>query len=440
MDELRKAPHGGGSPELAALDRDASLRGYWPGSAWPVECGGNRRQKLARSPGLGLKPNDRLTSTSRTNGRWNVMFVQRDPGELYLYSTDMMGTANPVGRVERVHPESLETEAVSPDLATGGHIWCGAIVVHENGDIYCANGRYVHRLDADCSVVAERELPTDGPHNGLLVTSDGMIVTKDIRLGPPSSVILLLDPARLDIVARVEAPEPSMGRIAIDGEWLYVPGTEHLFRYRVTAGELALDDSWSPRYRRPGGGLAWDSCLYDGSAWLMDNGDTEAVHMIVEAQPSGSRVAEVERLTRYDVAQGVIRVSTEDGGATSFEPFGAARGWIIAPPLVHDGLVICWDTGNSLLGAFRADTFEEVWRNTMCVSMQPVLYPDTGELVVDDQTGGAHAVVVDVRTGEERGRALTDCPMLPNGMFFTPGFERDLYMCEPLAVARVAAR
>ena len=40
-----------------AGDRDAAgpLPGYWP-SAWPVECGGNRRQKAVRGPGLALAP------------------------------------------------------------------------------------------------------------------------------------------------------------------------------------------------------------------------------------------------------------------------------------------------------------------------------------------------------------------------------------------------
>jgi hypothetical protein len=33
---------------------------------------------------------------------------------------------------------------------------------------YAVNGRFVHRLDADCNIVAEQELPTDGPYNGIM--------------------------------------------------------------------------------------------------------------------------------------------------------------------------------------------------------------------------------------------------------------------------------
>ena len=62
--------------------------GYFPGGAWPAECGGPRRQKLVPTacPSLALRParGERLRSTTRRSGGWAVMFIQRGPGELYL--------------------------------------------------------------------------------------------------------------------------------------------------------------------------------------------------------------------------------------------------------------------------------------------------------------------------------------------------------------------
>ena len=59
-----------------------------------------------------------------------------------------------------------------------------------------------------------------------------------------------------------------------------------------------------------------------------------------------------------------------------------------------------------------------------------ILYSDTGELVLEDGAAGDPAgswvVIVDVETGAERGRAPTGAPFL-GGMFFCPGFGRDLY-------------
>ena len=128
------------------LDYKVSKPGYFPG-VWPVECGGSRRQKLVGSPGLNLQPSERLASITRESGGWAVMFIQRGPGELYLQCgaglADDDGTP-PVdkrpnrdfpGWLERVDPDTLETIERSPDLPSGGHLWCGAAVAHEVGTI-----------------------------------------------------------------------------------------------------------------------------------------------------------------------------------------------------------------------------------------------------------------------------------------------------------------
>ena len=160
------------------LDRSDPSPGYWP-SAWPVECGGNRRQK-ARVGRL-----DAATGTAevvtRRNDRWNVMVVERDPGEWFLGGTmPAFAGPPPYGWVERIHPETLEPISSSGELPCGDHVWCGAILAHANGSIHSVNGSYLHRLDPDCQVLAERELPVDRSHNGLLALSDGTLITKDL--------------------------------------------------------------------------------------------------------------------------------------------------------------------------------------------------------------------------------------------------------------------
>ena len=56
-----------------SLDRTDPGTGYWP-SAWPVECGGNRRQK-ARTGRLDASSGTAEVVT-RHNDRWNVMVVE----------------------------------------------------------------------------------------------------------------------------------------------------------------------------------------------------------------------------------------------------------------------------------------------------------------------------------------------------------------------------
>ena len=64
-------------------DRREQHPGYWP-SRWPVECGGNRRQKAASTR---LDAGERASFTNRANGRWNVMIVERELDELFLQGT-----------------------------------------------------------------------------------------------------------------------------------------------------------------------------------------------------------------------------------------------------------------------------------------------------------------------------------------------------------------
>ena len=75
----------------------------------------------------------------------------------------------------------------------------------------------MHSISKDCEVIKETKLPIDQAHNGLLVLSDGTIVTKDLRLeGQGCSTITRLD-QNLDVLHEpMQLPEGSMGRIASD--------------------------------------------------------------------------------------------------------------------------------------------------------------------------------------------------------------------------------
>ena len=73
--------------------------------------------------------------------------------------------------------------------------------------------------------------------------------------------------------------------------------------------------------------------------------------------------------------------------------------------------------------------------------MQPVVFPDSGELVINDFTTDQtdDLVVVDIKTGQLLSRVRTES-RLANGMFLTAGDNRDIYYCSTLSWARVAWR
>lgn len=425
------------STTTTASDAAGPIPGHYD-SPWPAEDGGPRRQLAPRAPGLGIKPDERLAVTSRSAFMAN-MVVLRAPGEVYLQGSAPPGA--PSGAfVERIDPITLETQLRSPDLDAGEQWWPGGIVAHANGFLYVTHGRFCHKLDADLRLVASRELPRAGAYNSLLVLSDGNLVMKNIvRDGSMRSYFSVLEPDRLEHVGgEAEVPEPSIARIAKDigahGEMVYVVGDRTIFRYRWDGRSLTHDHTWSFDYRRHPDGeqsYGWDPVLAGGHAWFMDNGDG----VFTQSLRDGG------------VATGplhVVRVSLDDArDAELFTPFGAAKGTITNPPLYDPQrrVVVAYDSGNALLGGFRFDgpgRFTPLWKHDFGASTHFLLYPDTGEIVVNDHdaTIGEQVVVLDVESGRERGRVAIGSPV-QSVVFQAPGFERDLYTCTFMTVARV---
>lgn len=434
---------------MTLLDFETRLPGYYP-SAWAVECGGSRRQKLTRSPGLALKPSEKLASITRDTHGWSVMFVQRAPGELFLQGGAGLrrGEFPPchrpegenTGWLERVDPITLETLARSPDLPSGGHLWCGAVVVHENGDLYMVNGRYCHRLNAGCEVIAERELPVDGPYNGLLVMSDGNLVMKNLghRPGDPC-LFTVLEPVGLEPVGEpFVIDEHCMGRFSSDltedGEYIYTSSARELYRLRYERGALSIDDDWKGSYVVEGADQAdgWDTCIADGSVWMMDMGRPP-----VWVGPA-------------EAPQRAFRFSLSDANERDVvSPFEAPGAFSPGPPLYDPvrKVLVVYDGLNGGVAAYRYEgpgALHELWRNEFRNNVQMMAYPNTGELVLEDAPltamlggAGASAVVVDIESGQERGRAPIGA-VASMGMFPCPGFERDFYVATlPGSVARV---
>ena len=350
----------------------------------------------------------------------------------------------------------------SDELPCGEHVWCGAILAHANGSIYSVNGSYLHRLNAiNLSIEAQVRLPVDRSHNGLLALSDGTLITKDLRLeGQGGTTLTRLNPESLTLVGEpLVLPEGSMGRIAADRtadgtDLIYVPGTEHVWRILARPGEDLRIDTWRPRYRNRGEpwGLAWDSCLSDGSCWLMDCGDIESVRQIHGTHPNGrfEQISSVTLSWRSPSpragAQRLLRASVgEVGGFASIEPFEEGGGGIIAPPVnvPEHHRVIAWDSINGGLAGIdtAADELTVAWKLDVRPSMQPVVFPDSGELVINDFTaaGADDLIVVDIASGALLDRVTTGS-RIANGMFLTPDGEGGVFYCTTTNLAHVVWR
>ena len=173
--------------------------------------------------------------------------------------------------------------------------------------------------------------------------------------------------------------------------------------------------------------------VLDGTnAWFMDNGKhSYFIRMIGNGvHPTPNRL---------------IRVSMLDASDHQVLPVcGLAGGSITNPPLIdlQRHIVIGYDSANRHLQAWRFDAAAKaltpLWHKSAfgCASHM-LLYPQSGELVINDYRRGAEEVVVlAIETGVELARVR--CGGLNQGVVFpSAGWGRDFYWSSMDRLTRV---
>ncbi len=375
----------------------------------------------------------------------STMLVIRDPHELFLLCHG--GGDDAVSWVERLDPSSLETIARSSDLA-GGKTWPGGLAAHANGSLYVVFGRYAHRLDADLSLVASRELPRDRPYNSFVILSDGSLATKDFGGARPGdntawlaqdTEVVILEPESLEIVARATVAEASIARLSAIDDDIYVVGTNALHRLHYTSDPttLRVDDDFAVPYRRDelGEGYGWDPVLVDGSAWFLNNG-----------QGSERYNGSLEGLGVARCPQVVIRVELATRELTRYE-VNAQDGAIVANPPAVDAarsIVVGYDTGNAVVTAWRygPGAPEKIWSISLHHGSHPIVLSAHGVVVLGDfdpARGIEDLVGVDLETGEERFRVAGASPV-QSVLFGAVDADGSIYSCSFLALSKVSFR
>jgi hypothetical protein len=170
----------------------------------------------------------------------------------------------------------------------------------------------------------------------------------------------------------------------------------------------------------------------------------------------------------------LIRVSLRNHqDREAVEVCGLPRGTVTDPPLYDEvrRIAVAYDSGNGIVQAFRfGDRLEPLWQRRLSHAAHMVEFPGTGEVVLQDFRGprfahtglaraigrrwsaparsavvrralsrasGDDVVLVDIETGEERGRAHVPS-MFQSVLFPAPGWNRDLYWCTFSTLARLA--
>ena len=131
-----------------------------------------------------------------------------------------------------------------------------------------------------------------------------------------------------------------------------------------------------------------------------------------------------------------------DARVSLTEICGLPNGIIANPPAVDPlrSIVVGYDSGNAMVAAFRFDAGGDttpLWRREMNHAAHPLLFADTGELVLGDHDPSRNRdqlVVLDIETGDELARADTGSPV-QSVLFGSAGFGRDLYFCSVTTVS-----
>ena len=141
----------------------------------------------------------------------------------------------------------------------------------------------------------------------------------------------------------------------------------------------------------------------------------------------------------------LIRVSMSDARDHAHTTIsGLPGGSVTNPPLVdlRRRIVVAYDSANRYLRAWQFDpdsgALRSLWHKADfgCASHM-LLYPDSGELVVNDYRAlGEEVVLLDIATGLERARVRSGG--LTQGVVFpSPGWGRDLYWSSMGRLARI---
>ena len=386
--------------------------------------------------GLALQPGERLQCVTR-NTLMSTMTVLGAPGEVYLmhHSAVRAQIGLPTTAcVEKIDPISLKAIAHSPRLA-GGPMWPGGMAVHANGDLYLVYGRYLHRLSRDCEHLAQLQLPIHAPYNSFVVLDNGLIVTKNLSDTVPARLTVVKPDSVTRACSDMECPEPSIARLSAMGNTVYIVGVRSIFRYHWSDASATLEFDTTWRFDYIGSSAqtyGWDVVLDGKHAWFMDNGKHRYQFRMVGAgvSPTPNRL---------------IRVSLHDcADHDTLDICGVAGGSVTNPPVVdvQRRIVVGYDSANCHLRAWRFDTstraLAPLWHKQHfgCASHM-VLYPDAGELVTNDyRRFGEEVVVLDIETGEERGRVRTG-GVMQGVVFPSVGWGRDLYWSSMGRMARV---
>ena len=196
------------------------------------------------------------------------------------------------------------------------------------------------------------------------------------------------------------------------------------------------DDVWTTEYLRfEGQTFGWDAVIEAGSAWFLDNGEgTNAFGPSFRGKGTSPSPLHLVR----------IPLDVEHPEPEFLEVCGKPGGIIANPPAIDASrrIAVGYDSGNGVMTAWRFGApgeGERIWQREQNQAGHMIVFPETGELMsydFDHERGTEQVVVLDIESGEEKGRVAINSP-LQSVVFPAAGPNRDAYVTTFSTIARV---
>ena len=337
----------------------------------------------------------------------------------------------------------------------------GVVGLHRNGFVYVVYGTALSKLDPGTgAVLATVELPTlgapaDSAYNGFDGFADGALVMKTVNrvagcreqgfgaflkcpnpTHVPHSVIAVVNPDTMTLVAKVEAPEFIGGRLTTiryhGKDLLYLMGGTSILRYIWNGHALRLDSTWGPiPYLKRGQTAAPAAAIMGDWVVAQTNGlPGETPLSLVAARQSDGKFVSMEPFAKRKFGEGTL-------GAKSFLPS-------MLTVDASNGRIYVMDGGQGLVAAISFDqqtgTMRELWRvKQRTLNFSTLIGSSTQRVFLATDIGGPcprmiclkqynKEVVVfrNAATGQEIARSSA-LPKMTSGALLTPGEHGVIY-------------
>jgi hypothetical protein len=406
-------------------------RGGCYNTTWPLDMANSNRSNTVTNCGFTSNFDTNQVNYSNISLPFPVFSYSRDSNEVFVIGGCPLILYNYGAAIETgiaSSPSSsynslfdpyiarLNTDSMTAQILTlsGGNAapYIGGAVIHANGFIYTiAAGRLFKLQSNPFQEVTAVNLPSSGLaqlnfYNGLAVSRSGRIIAKTYNQVSGQGYFFLLDENNLNIIYQLSLSMASP-RLTVDvnnnREYIYHLNQTETYRIEIRNDSLIPDNTWTAAYDPYN-----DNSTDEPTSPVIANGK---VFYTTNTLYSATRAMKI-----FWQNKGLSFNSNVDTlGGFYLHSDTTISGWSFFHLSVDDtisGIIIGNDQGSGKICAGIIDSnnnYQVLWERNLKTSARPVIVADRNLVYVNDFVNGYdYLVVLDLLSGQEKGRIKTD--------------------------------